>query len=141
MCVITPSDGYRLTRYQLRVYTCPAGRKGWNVFVDLCTKILNYLIVPPLSRPTIQPRSYSGVDRWDIIFLNRNSVSINNWGRLCKELNLRMILSDYKNNDNEEIGKDEMNQIRNNMKKSMGRLAIMCCNKKTNESVRIIRVI
>lgn len=122
-----------------RLVECPAGRSGWKEFEDVCTETLRFLFVPPLNEPLSQPRSYSGIDRRDAVFPNRNIEATNNWGRLYKELQARMILFEFKNYDKEEIGKGETNQTRNYMKQTMGRLGIMCCNRAPNEAAHIKR--
>lgn len=112
-----------------RLYSCPKGQKGWKKFEDICIEILCYLFVPPLSKPKIQQRTYSGIDIRDAVFPNRNFNSSNIWGQLLRELDARLILFDFKNYDKKEIGKEEVNQINNYLTKPMGRLAIICCSK------------
>ena len=112
-----------------KLHSCPAGADGWKQFEDVCIDILCYLFVPPLTKPVIQPRTYSGIDRRDAIFPNRNFDSNNPWGHLLRELDARMLLFEFKNYDTAEIGKEEVNQTHNYMTRPMGRLAIMCCNK------------
>jgi hypothetical protein len=127
------------TELRRRLAECPAGRSGWKEFEDICIEILRFLFVPPLNEPLIQPRSYSGIDRRDAVFPNRNIESSNNWGHLYKELQARMILFEFKNYNTEEIGKDETNQTRNYMKQPMGRLGIICCNQTPNDAAHIKR--
>lgn len=122
-----------------RLSQCPAGIPGWKQFENICIDTLRFLFVPPLNKPIIQSRSYSGIDRFDAVFPNRNITPGNNWGHLFKELDARMILFEFKNYDKEEIGKDEANQMRNYMKKTMGRLGILCCNRLPNEAAHIKR--
>jgi hypothetical protein len=122
-----------------RLEECPAGAQGWREFEDVCTDTLSYLFVPPLGKPIIQPRTYSGIDRRDAVFPNRNFSSANNWAILLKELEARMVLVEFKNYDRDEIGKDETNQIRNYLTTPMGRLAILCCNKIPNGAAHIKR--
>ncbi len=66
-----------------RLEACPVGNAGWSEFEDTCIEILTFLFVPPLSKPKIQPRTLSGVQRRDAIFPNRNiSGGGNNWAFL-----------------------------------------------------------
>ncbi len=118
---------------------CPAGLPGWHNFEEACTEALKFLFVPPLTEPKIQPRTFSGIDRRDAIFPNRNMDEHNNWAYLFKELNARMILFEFKNYDKDEIGKDEVNQVRNYLTQPMGRLAVLCCNKMPNQEAHIKR--
>lgn len=127
------------TEIRRRLVQCAPGKSGWKAFEDTCIETLRLLFVPPLNEPLIQVRSYSGIDRRDAVFPNRNIKTGNNWGHLYKELNARMILFEFKNYDKEEIGKDETNQTRNYMKQPMGRLAIMCCNRQPNKAAHIKR--
>lgn len=127
--------------YELRqrIQGCPAGHEGWHIFEEACIETLRFLFVPPLTEPIIQPRTYSGIERRDAVFPNRNIDTFNNWGHLYKELDARMVLFEFKNYDKEEIGKDETNQTRNYLTKPMGRLAIMCCNHMPNHAAHIKR--
>lgn len=122
-----------------RIRECPAGKAGWREFEDACLEALHYLFVPPLEEPLIQARSYSGVDRRDAIFPNRNLTIVNNWGHLYVELQARLILFEFKNYDTQEIGKEETNQTRNYLTKPMGRLAILCSNRAPNSAAHIKR--
>ncbi len=118
---------------------CPHGLKGWKNFEDICVEILTILFVPPLISPKIQPRSFSGIDRRDAVFPNRNINAENNWGQLYHEFDARMILFEFKNYDSKEIGKEEINQLRNYMTEPMGRLSVICCSKMPNNSAHIKR--
>src|SRR5438034_10918035 len=115
-----------------RLDGCPRGFRGWKTFEDVCIEILTYLFVPPLTAPKIQPRSYSGIERRDAIFPNRNLTTDNNWRHLFQELGARLILIEFKNYEKEEIGKDEVDQTRNYPSKPMGKFAILCCSKLPN---------
>ena len=119
--------------------SCPQGESGWKRFEDICIEILCYSFVPPLTAPRIQPRTYSGIDRRDAAFPNRNFVPGNPWAQLLIELNARVILFEFKNYDRTEIGKEEVNQTLNYMTKPMGNLAIICCNKEPDNSAHIRR--
>lgn len=55
-----------------RLDSCPIGEKGWREFEDLCVEILEFLFVPPLVKPISQSRTYSGTNRRDAVFPNRN---------------------------------------------------------------------
>jgi len=118
---------------------CPLGTAGWSQFETICTEILKFLFVPPLNNPSRQGRTYSGVNRMDAIFPNRNITSNDNndsknWHHLFLELNARMVLFEFKNYNNTEIGHEEVNQTRNYLTEPMGKLAIMVCSKLPNES-------
>lgn len=122
-----------------RLMSCPGGTTGWKEFEDVCLDILLCLFVPPLAKPKVQPRTYSGIDRRDAVFPNRNFEALNSWGLLLQELNARMILFEFKNYNNTEIGKNEVDQTRNYLTEPMGRLAIMLCSKQPNDAAYIRR--
>lgn len=107
-----------------RLDTCPAGSSGWKQFEDLVVEILTFLFVPPLSLPRMQPATYSGTERRDAVFPNRNFQERNTWGQLLVELEARLILVELKNYDKSDIGKDEVNQTRNYLRNTMGRLVL-----------------
>jgi hypothetical protein len=119
--------------------TCPPGRTGWAKFEELALATLCHLFVPPLARPTIQARTFSGLDRRDAIFPNRITDTTTSWGLLRHDHDARLILVEFKNYDKENIGKEETDQTRNYLKKSMGRLAIICCNKLPDHSAHLRR--
>jgi hypothetical protein len=122
-----------------RLEKCPRGIDGWRQFEDTCIDILKFLFVPPLREPFIQARTYSGIDRRDAVFPNRNMNVVNNWGHLYRELGARMVLFEFKNYDREEIGKEETNQTRSYLTQPMGRLALMCCSRLPNHPAHIKR--
>lgn len=113
---------------------CPLGPTGWVQFEDVCTRILEFLFVPPLTRPNRQPRTYSGVNRRDAIFPNRN-ITFNgetlckNWHHLYVELDARFILFEFKNYDKTELGHEEVNQTRNYLTATIGRIGIIVSTK------------
>lgn len=119
--------------------SCPAGRATWKQFEDICTEILEYLFSPALAKPIEQAHTYSGVNRRDMVFPNRNvdgatTPAEKNWHLLFVELDARMILFEYKNYDATEIGHEEVIQSANYLTQPMGRLGIMVGTKLPNES-------
>jgi hypothetical protein len=132
--VATPEAALRA-----RLDAVPRGIAGWRQFEDVATDVLRHLFVPPLAAPIVQARSYSGIDRRDAIFPNRNHGVSNHWGRLLQELDARMVLIEFKNYDSEEVGKDEVNQTRNYLTRPLGRLALMVSAKEPNREAHIKR--
>lgn len=122
-----------------RLDAIPRGLPGWKQFEDTATSALKHLFVPPLAEPIPQARSYSGIDRRDAIFPNRNHGVQNHWGRLLHELEARMVLVEFKNYDSNEIGKDELNQTRNYLTKPLGRLALIVSTKEPNRAAHLKR--
>ena len=50
-----------------------------------------------------------------------------------------MVLVEFKNYDTEEIGKEEVNQTRNYLRKPMGKLAILVTNKVPGDAAHVRR--
>lgn len=115
---------------------CPAGRTAWRQYEDICIDILKYLFVPPLQEPRIQIRNLSGIDRRDAIFANRNMDLQSVWGQLRTELSARLILFEFKNYDSQEISSDEVDQTRNYLTSTIGKLGIIISSKAPGESAR-----
>jgi hypothetical protein len=122
-----------------RLIRCPAGSGAWKEFEDAALAALTALFVPPLNEPIPQPRSFSGIDRRDAVFPNRNLDEPNHWGHLLRELNARLVLVEFKNYDKIDIGKDEINQTRNYLTAPMGRLALLVSNKVPDKAAHIKR--
>jgi hypothetical protein len=118
---------------------CPPGSAGWSQFEELCTEVLTALFVPPLQPPKIQCRSFSGTDRRDAVFPNRNQATGNHWGFLQKELDARLVLFEFKNYDKDEIGTEEILRTRSYLNLPMGRLAVIIGTKLPNASAHIKR--
>jgi hypothetical protein len=122
-----------------QLLACPAGRAGWREFEDAALAALKFLFVPPLTEPIVQPRTYSGIDRRDAVFPNRNFNGRSPWTYLLQELAARMVLVEFKNYDAQDIGKDEVNQTRNYLTKPMGKLAILVTNKAPSNAAYVKR--
>lgn len=122
-----------------RIDACPGGESGWHQFENLCIEILEFLLVPPLIKPLIQPRTYSGTNRRDAVFPNRNFDEKHGWGLLLRELEARMVLFEFKNYSATEIGHEEVIQTDNYLTQPMGKLAVMVCNKLPNNGAHIQR--
>lgn len=129
----------QITDLVTRLDLCPVGERGWREFEDLCVEILEFLFVPPLVRPIVQPRTYSGTNRRDAVFPNRNFDEKHGWGLLLRELEARMVLFEFKNYGTTDIGHEEVIQTDNYLTQPMGRLAIMVCSKLPNHSAHIQR--
>ncbi|MDF5738679.1 MULTISPECIES: hypothetical protein [unclassified Nostoc] len=129
----------QITDFINRLDNCPAGQKGWREFEKLCVEIIEFLFVPPLVRPIIQPRTYSGTNRRDAVFPNRNFDEKHGWGLLLRELEAIMVLFEFKNYELIDIGHEEVIQTENYLTEPMGKLAIMVCNKLPNDGAHIHR--
>lgn len=117
---------------------CPKGIAGWREYEDVATEILVFLFVPPLSGPQPQARSFSGIDRRDAVFGNRNMTPDTTWGQLRIELDARMPLFEFKNYET-EVGKDEVDQTRNYLTATIGRFAVLCCRTQPSKQALLRR--
>ncbi len=122
-----------------RLDECPRGIAAWRQYEDVCTDILKHLFVPPLEDPQIRSRTLSGIDVRDAIFPNRNVDQDSVWGQLRHELSARLVLFEFKNYDIEEIGGNQVDQLRNYMTPPMGRLGIMVSSKGPHVNAKIRR--
>lgn len=122
-----------------RLNSVPAGMAGWRQFEDTCVDVLTFLFVPPLADPKIQPRTYSGSERRDAVFPNRDRHATGHWGNLLSELDARLIPFEFKNYDAADIGKDEVLQTRSYLTRPMGRLAIIVGRKAPDKGAHIKR--
>ena len=123
-----------LDRVQLMISNlknCPEGRIGWKKYEDICIEILIYLFVPPLKPPKIQSRTESGIDIRDAIFPNRNNHE--NWRFIREDYDAKYILFEFKNYSTDltgsNIDKNVVNQVRNYLKQTLGRIGFICSKK------------
>jgi hypothetical protein len=92
-----------------------------------------------LVRPIIQPRTYSGTNRRDAVFPNRNFDEKHGWGLLLRELEARMILFEFKNYRTTNVGHEEVIRTDNYLTEPMGKLAIIVCSKLPDDGAHIQR--
>jgi hypothetical protein len=122
-----------------RLDACALGHDGWQDFENACIDALRHLFVPPLQPPIIQPRTYSGTNRRDAVFPNRNFDERNGWGLLLRELDARMVLFEFKNYDRHELGHEEVIQTDNYLSAPMGRLAVIVSSTQPTNGAHIQR--
>ncbi len=113
---------------------CPEGKTGWKDYENVCIEILDYLFVPPLGQPKIQSRRESGIDIRDAIYPNRNNNE--NWRFIREDYDAKYIVFEFKNysSDGSDIDKQEVLQIDDYLKKTIGRFGIICSKKTPNKS-------
>jgi len=115
---------------------CPVGQKGWKDYENICIDILNYLFVPPLKQPKIQSRTESGLDIRDALYPNRCDHP--NWKFIRTDYDAKYILFEFKNYGKEENGseidKSVVNQVRNYLKQTIGRIGFVCSRKEPTSS-------
>jgi hypothetical protein len=119
-----------------RLKSCPRGTAGWQQFEETGLETLQFLFVPPLVRPVVQPRTLHGTNRRDAVFPNRIFDLGSPWGQLRHDLAAQLILVEFKNYDLTEIGQEEALQTADYLHNGMGKLAILCCNKEPGMSAK-----
>jgi HJR/Mrr/RecB family endonuclease len=111
-----------------RLKDCPEGQNGWKEFENVCIEILNYLFVPPLKEPKIQSRTESGIDVRDALYPNRCDHP--NWKFVRTDYDAKYILFEFKNyktgDGGVDIDKSVVNQVRNYLKQTIGRIGFVC---------------
>ena len=119
-----------------RLESCPPGRDGWREYEDICAEILTICFCPPLKAPKIQPRTMTGLERRDAVFSLRGDAG--SWQSLRDEFEANFLLCEFKNYT-DGFGKDEVNQTRNYLKKTVGRIAIIFSRIAPSESALKMR--
>lgn len=119
-----------------RLTHCPAGREGWREFEEVGAEILAAAFCPPLKRPRLQVQTMSGLERRDALFSLR--AVPHNWQELRHEFDANFLLCEFKNYA-EPFGKDEVNQTRNYLKKTVGRIGIIFSRKGPNDGAKKMR--
>ena len=136
--VVTIYDKELITvqNYINRLKSCPEGSMGWKEYEDICIEILNHLFVPPLKEPKIQSRTESGIDIRDAVYPNRGNHE--NWGFIRNDYEAKYIIFEFKNYSLKENGididKHVVNQVRNYLKHTIGRIGFVCSKKKPTPS-------
>lgn len=105
---------------------CPLGQKGWRDYERICIDILTEVFVPPLKPPRIQPRTLSGLERRDTLFSLRGGNA--EWQAFRQEFDANFLLCEFKNYSR-LITKDEVNQTRNYLRETIGRVGIIFSRK------------
>jgi hypothetical protein len=115
---------------------CQIGQQGWREFEQICFAILNQVFVPPLKLAKEQSRTLSGLEIRDALFSLRGAKG--GWEEVRKEFEANFLLCEFKNHSN-SFGIDEVNQTRNYLRKSIGRLGIIFSRKGPSESALRLR--
>lgn len=113
---------------------CKGGKKNYKGYEDICIKIFEHLFCPHLKHPRIQPKTIDGIEIRDAIFPNWAIEGV--WKIIREILDARYIILECKNYDNCKIGSKEIYQVRNYLRRSIGRFGILCGRKVDGRSVR-----
>lgn len=133
---IVDSELDTINRLVSRLKDYLEGQKGWKDYENICIDVLNYLFVPPLKHPKIQSRTESGLDIRDALYPNR--CDHHNWKVIRTDYDAKYILFEFKNyrieDGGSEIDKSVVNQVRNYLKQTIGRIGFVCSRKKPTSS-------
>jgi hypothetical protein len=119
-----------------RLTHCLPGKQYWREYERVCTEILSSVFVPPLKPPREQARTWSGLERRDALFSLRGVGE--GWEELRREFEANFLLCEFKNYS-EPIGKDEVNQTRNYLKSTVGRIGAIFSRKGFDDGARRMR--
>lgn len=109
-----------------RLSNCLLGKPGWNQFESICIDILTEVFVPPLKAPKPQARTLDGLERRDALFSLRNVEG--GWEKIRQEFEAKFLLCEFKNYS-EPFTKDEVNQTRNYLRDTIGKIGIIFSRK------------
>lgn len=120
------SSTFLLEREQIilaeQLNACKPGKQYWQEFEQICIDILTMAFVPPLRKPKVQARTWSGLERRDALFPLLGAKG--GWEEIRQDYAANFLLCEFKNYS-EPIEKDEVNQTRNYLRKSIGRIGII----------------
>lgn len=119
-----------------RLTQCPPGQKHWRDYEKICVEILSKVFVPPLRPPREQARTWQGLERRDALFSLRGARG--GWSELCQEFDANFLLCEFKNHS-ELFKKDEVNQTRNYLKSTIGRIGVIISRKGADRSAKSMR--
>lgn len=115
---------------------CQPGQDDCHKYEDICIAILTEVFSPPLKKPQIQARTMNGLERRDALFPIRGILY--GWEQIRQEFAANFLLCEFKNYV-EPFGKDEVNQTRNYLRETIGRIGIIFSRKGAAESARQMR--
>ena len=117
----TPAES-KYTQLIEQLGNITAGKTAWRDYERLGITVLTEVFVPPLKPPREQARTWSGLERRDALF---SLCGIKGgWQELREEFDANFLRCEFKNYT-ERFGKDEVNQTRNYLKRTIGRLGVI----------------
>ena len=119
-----------------RLRGCPSGKKYWRDYENVSAEILTRVFHPHLKKPKQQPRTLNGLERRDALFSLRRAG--NGWEDIRKEFEANFLLCEFKNYS-EQFGKDEVNQTRNYLKRTIGRIGVIFSRKGADDDAQRMR--
>lgn len=119
-----------------RLDKCQPGREDAHLYEEICTEILTEVLVPPLKPPRVQPRTLNGLERRDALFSLRGAKQ--GWEEIREEFAANFLLCEFKNYT-DLFDKDEVNQTRNYLKGTIGKIGIIFSRKGASPSAMRMR--
>lgn len=134
--ITTTSD--TIVHFINQLNSCHPGRNpsDWKNFEDICTSILKEAFAPQLKDPKIQARTWSGMERRDTLFSLRGTKG--QWEEIRREFSANFLLFEFKNYT-DKITQEEVNQTRNYLKETIGRLGIIISRKGPDQNAQKMR--
>jgi hypothetical protein len=119
-----------------RLTQCTPGQKNWRDYEKICVEILSKVFVPPLKPPREQARTWQGLERRDALFSLRGVSE--GWSEIRQEFDANFLLCEFKNYSN-PFEKDKVNQTRNYLKSTIGRIGAIVSRKGAAPSAKSMR--
>jgi hypothetical protein len=130
-----PLDTNRVTLIE-HLAQCQPGQQDCHKFEDVCLAILTEVFVPPLKPPKRQSRTLNGLERRDALFPIRGAKR--GWEEIRQDFDANFLLCEFKNYT-EPFSKDEVNQTRNYLKDTIGRIGLIFSRRGASESALRMR--
>jgi len=119
-----------------RLTKCQPGREDAHLYEEICTEILTEVLVPPLKPPRIQARTLNGLERRDALFSLWGAKQ--GWEEIRQKFEANFLLCEFKNYA-DLFDKDEVNQTRNYLKGTIGKIGIIFSRKGASPSAMRMR--
>jgi hypothetical protein len=114
---------------------CPAGKKTWRRYEDICARIIRFLFVPPFRAVTVQARTTDRSERRDAM-ISSNTDWTGFWGAVRDEFSMRHIACEFKNTAHAGT-KTDLNQLRIYLsKRTVGRFGLLFVRQPAGASLR-----
>jgi hypothetical protein len=115
--------------------SCVPGPSKWVEYENIVRDILEYTLVPPLSRPHFQSRTATGIHRRDIIIHIPSDVE-GFWRSISDRFDSWAIIVDAKNYSEEVSGSDVFETSKYLAKEKLGRFGIVVTRKGLDNGAR-----
>ncbi|CAN5657510.1 hypothetical protein BH10CYA1_BH10CYA1_55940 [soil metagenome] len=120
-----------------RLQLVQPGPTSFRDFENICTDILTFALMPPLSNPKFQDRSDSGANIRDLVFGIRPGHPF--WDRMATHYKTRIVVAEFKNYT-DPIKQDEVLCLMKYLySKAMRTVGLLCSRTEPSRSALIMR--